>query len=93
MVIVTSFAQDKGLISRFIARFHYLGSISYSIYLNQITVLMVLGELMPTQEYPVLLRLAAFLLLVVGVSHFTYTYVENPLRGLGNKLSSGNGTQ
>jgi len=93
MLIVTSFAGETGLISRYISRFHYLGSISYSIYLNQIIVLLLVNHFMPKQESPMLVRLAVFLSLLIVTSHFTLTYVENPLRSLGKKLSTGIGRQ
>jgi len=93
MLIVVSYAGETGLISRFIRRFHYLGSISYSIYLNQITVLLLVNQLMPEQEGPRLLRLVVFLSLLVVTSHFTFAYIENPLRKLGKKLSASRAKQ
>jgi len=93
MLMVTSFAGETGLISRYIRRFHYLGSISYSIYLNQIIVLLLVNQFMPEQESPMLVRLVVFLSLLIVASYFTFTYVENPLRSLGKKLSIGIGKQ
>jgi len=50
-------------------------------------------HVLPEQESPWLVRLAVFLSFLVLISHFTFTYVENPLRKLGKKPSTGTGRQ
>lgn len=83
-------ARDRGWLARVLARPvpQYLGEISYSVYLNHVCVLGIVypvwtalakrAHLAPALDRSALLGLAV--VLVVGVSHLTYHYVEVPSR-------------
>ena len=80
MFMVTAFSFEKGLITQFLTKFNYLGEISYSIYLNQLTVLLFIGHSLASFELPRLLLLLIFVVVLIVYSHFTYKYIETPLR-------------
>jgi len=78
MFVVATFAIESGRLSKQIIKFKYLGIISYSIYLNQISVLMVVRNTLGKSD--VLSVLSTYLLILIIYSHFTYRYIEKPLR-------------
>jgi peptidoglycan/LPS O-acetylase OafA/YrhL len=80
MLVVAVFAGDSGCLSRRMKGLKYLGTISYSLYLNQVIVLTLVWQWLPAIRDSTYARLAFFLLVLVIVSHFTYRFVERPLR-------------
>ncbi len=97
LIFVLVFAQDGGLISRFMSGrvFRYLAKISYSVYMTHVIVAIgfaivieaVLGEL--PRDHAGDLWLVFYLCAVIGVSHLTQRYVERPggkwVMGLGQR--------
>lgn len=79
-VLVWVFAFEAGAVSRLLKPLRWLGTLSYSIYLNQTAVLIgaqTLGkQLDATRPMVVLIYLAALL----GWSALTYRFVEQPAR-------------
>lgn len=86
MVVVAIFSTETGFFSRHLTKAKYLGEISYSIYLNQITVLIVTDYLLMELRLPVFLHLAIYLLTLIIYSHFTYQYIEKPFRKKGRNF-------
>jgi len=88
--LIISISHDNGLISNILKYkgFHYLGVISYSIYLNHALMLFVYRDIrVYFFGFPPSLGLMTesiiFLILTVCtilVSHLTYTYIEDRLR-------------
>lgn len=79
-VIVTVFSFELGYISSALKRLQYIGTISYSIYLNQLTVIMVINTILSEVEMKKMWILFPFLLILMVYSHFTYKYIEKPFR-------------
>ncbi|MGJ8564789.1 MAG: acyltransferase family protein [Alphaproteobacteria bacterium] len=87
-VFVLVFAFDGGLISRFMSLpvFRYLAKISYSVYMVHaifaITLNIIGKKLLPSiyieGQWSGDLFLVPYLLLVIGFSHITWTYIERP---------------
>lgn len=88
MVVVVIFSYELGWLSKSLKKLKYLGTISYSIYLNQFTVIMVLRYILYNLNTPPLLFLAIYILILLPYSHFTYKYIEKPLRSRGKHLIS-----
>lgn len=88
MFAVSVFALESGMLSKHLMKLKYLGGISYSIYLNQISVLMICRFTLGRSEMSSFLMLTIYLLILVGYSHYTYKYIENPLRKRGRNVLS-----
>ena len=88
MFFVVVFSIEMGFISRFLLKFKYLGEISYSIYLNQITVLLTVRYVSTVIEMSTLTVLLAYIISLVVYSHFTYQYIEKPFRRKGRDILS-----
>jgi peptidoglycan/LPS O-acetylase OafA/YrhL len=88
MLVVVVFSFEHGKISKFLKKFSYFGIISYSIYLNQITVLILSKYLLHKLGTPDKLIFAVYILALLVYSHFTYRYIERPLRQKGRNLFS-----
>jgi peptidoglycan/LPS O-acetylase OafA/YrhL len=86
MLLVVSFANESGFLTKWLSKLHYLGTISYSLYLNQILVGSLIWYWIPSLHNSFYSRLAVFLLVLLIVSHFTYRFVERSLRNLGRKV-------
>ncbi|NOQ64623.1 MAG: acyltransferase family protein [Methyloprofundus sp.] len=86
MFVVAIFTFESGYLSTYLKKIKYLGEISYSIYLNQVTVLMLIRPVLKSFEMPSMLILAAYLVFLVIYSHFTYQYIEKPLRKKGRHM-------
>jgi peptidoglycan/LPS O-acetylase OafA/YrhL len=91
LLVVVVFALESGMLSAGLKKLNYLGEISYSIYLNQITVsqvlIIVLGaERIP--EIPMVWLLSIFLGTLILYSCLTYETIENPLRRKSRPRSS-----
>jgi peptidoglycan/LPS O-acetylase OafA/YrhL len=83
LLVVVVFALESGTLSAGLKKLNYLGEISYSIYLNQITVsqvliLVLVAERIP--EIPMVWLLSIFLGTLILYPCHTYEYIENPLR-------------
>jgi len=88
MFVVAAFTVELGVISDHLKKYKYLGEISYSIYLNQITVLLLVKYILEDFQIPRTLALLVYLFILVGYSHLTYRYIEKPLRKKGRNLLS-----
>jgi peptidoglycan/LPS O-acetylase OafA/YrhL len=80
MFAVTVFAFETGFLSRYLRFGKYLGTISYSVYLNQITVLMLVHYTLDKYGLPLIVIVFVHLSTLLVVSHFTYQYIEKPLQ-------------
>lgn len=81
MVVVFVFAQESGRMSRLLVPCRQLGTLSYSTYLNHVPVMMVVLHAMDyTQQSPSIQWLvdAAYLLILIAFSAFTYRFIERP---------------
>lgn len=89
LVMVVAFSLERGLASSILKPFQFLGTISYSIYLNQIWILMgityVLGEEIMTNE---ILALPIYMMLLLTLSYATYQIIEKPFMKIGRTLKS-----
>lgn len=88
MLVVVVFSFEQGGISRFVKMFRYLGTISYSIYLNQITVLLLSTYLADKWHAPGAVLFVQYILVLLVYSHYTYRFIERPLRIKGRDLFS-----
>jgi len=88
MLVVVVFSFEYGLISKLLKKFNYLGVISYSIYLNQITVLLLMQYIANRLRQPGAVFFAEYILVLLVYSHFTYHTIERPLRQIGRNLFS-----
>jgi len=98
MFLVCAFAFEDGFLSKFLKNFNYLGKISYSIYLNQVTIFLAYTYALHKFDIPYQYATAglttfvtvvtAYLLLLIAYSHFTYKYIEKPLRNRGRNILS-----
>lgn len=93
-VFVLGFAFDAGVISRFLSRpvFGYLAKISYSVYMVHVVISLcfavvaenifplVFGPDWNASHFGGDLLLVPYLAIVLGLSHFTYHFVEVPGR-------------
>lgn len=80
MLLVLTFADESGFFSQKMRKLSYLGTISYSIYLNQIIVEMMVWHWVPSLRDQFYTRLFVFLAILLITSHFTFRYIEQPLR-------------
>ncbi|MGH1461766.1 MAG: acyltransferase family protein [Neptuniibacter sp.] len=83
MFAVSIFAFEEGYLSKYLRRFSYLGEISYSVYLNQVTLLIIARYFQKELDLPSLVVLGGYIASLLIYSHFTYQYVEKPLREKG----------
>ncbi len=88
MFIVFIFTFECGIISTHLKKYKYLGEISYSIYLNQISILLLTIHILKDYEIPTIGLLFTYLIILVAYSHLTYQYIEKPLRKKGRNLLS-----
>lgn len=77
-LMVILFARENGFISRGLKEIRYLGTISYSIYLNQIFVLMICSYIFDIYHLNQDHIMVAVILSLIVTSHFTYRYIECP---------------
>ena len=87
MVTVTIFSLEYGYFSEQLKKISYLGTISYSIYLNQITVFMIVSHFL-LNRLPETVVQNIFIIVLLVYSHFTYKYIETPLRTRGRNFFS-----
>ncbi len=88
MFVIFIFTFEIGIVSRHFKKYKYLGEISYSIYLNQITVLLLTQYSLKNYKLPTILVLLIYLTILVAYSHLTYQYIEKPLRKKGRNFLS-----
>ena len=88
MIAITIFAFEAGYLSQFLNKFPYLGKISYSIYLNQMTIILIINSLLTAFNIKKVWILLPYLLTLIIYAHFTYIYIEKPLRNRGRECLS-----
>jgi peptidoglycan/LPS O-acetylase OafA/YrhL len=96
MLAVLVFSFDAGVISKLLYYIRYLGTISYSIYLNHIPVAIIIVHLSKVYDFGYMASFYAVFATVLVISHLTYRYVEKPARiwirsagdALGKKLQA-----
>ncbi len=86
MFALPLYAYEYGFISRSLRKVSCLGKISYSVDLNQLTILLVVNFLLDPTDAHIFVNLFVYLILLIGYSFLTYHYVEKPLRLKGKKL-------
>lgn len=74
------FACEGGLVSEVLCRVSGFGAISYSIYLNQATILLYLRPVSELLDLPIIAGLVLYLALLVLYSFATYRWIELPAR-------------
>ncbi|MFQ5900392.1 MAG: acyltransferase family protein [Thermodesulfobacteriota bacterium] len=80
-LVVVVFSLEKGFISAFLTKFKYLGTISYSIYLNQIPVLYFFLYIYGDEIWDTpLLFLPIYTFSLIALSHLTFKFIEHPSR-------------
>ncbi|MCB0480633.1 MAG: acyltransferase [Flavobacteriales bacterium] len=79
-LLVFVFARDAGIVSKGLAIFPRLGAISYSVYLNQMLVLMVLEPLFPAELNEGYIHFLVYVVILILYSELTYRMVETPMR-------------
>lgn len=84
-LMIPVFAAEQGTLSRLFGKLSWLGDVSYSVYLNHLTVLLVVKALLIGSNP--LLMLAAYIALLLAYSHLTFTYIEGPARRAIRKLA------
>lgn len=84
--VVVVYALERGFISGKLRIIKYFGEISYSLYLNQIIVLLLVRYSLGSYGLSTVSMLSIYLLVLVVTSHFTYQYVEKPSRIRGRNL-------
>jgi peptidoglycan/LPS O-acetylase OafA/YrhL len=80
MLVIPIFAFGSGFISNHLKKYKYLGEISYSVYLNQYVLLLLIKHDLDVFELPITLILSIYLVTLLAYSHLTYQYIEKPLR-------------
>lgn len=83
MLSVPIFAFESGHISEWLHPLSGLGTLSYSIYLNQATILLAIGPLADGFHMPVAIEVFVYLILLVAYSKLTYSFIERPAREKG----------
>lgn len=86
VLVVVVFSLERGVLSQVLKKFSYLGLISYSIYLNQITVLDLARHVAGIVHAPGIVLFGAYLAALLVYSHYTYRYIETPLRRKGRRM-------
>lgn len=86
MLVVIVFSFERGRLSKLLKTFSYLGTISYSVYLNQITVLILSEYLAHKWREPGIVFFAEYIIFLLIYSHYTYRFIERPLRIKGRNL-------
>lgn len=79
-MMVVLFAFESGKISKSLKGFKYLGTLSYSIYLNQIAVIMAVSAFFRAYDISNNNKIMTVMLLLFGVSYLTYHYIEYPCK-------------
>ncbi len=76
--MVPIFAMEGGTLSRLFSKCSWLGDISYSVYLNHLTLLVLAREY--TAEFNPLVVIVVFIAVVLVYSRLTFIYIEGPAR-------------
>ena len=83
-IVLVTFSVERGIVSKLFYRLKWFGSILYSIYLNHFTVIWLLlyvGQDMlglNIESARNLFILALYLIVVIGHSNYTFSFVEKP---------------
>lgn len=88
LFMVPLFALEQGLLSRLLRYFRHLGTISYSLYLNQFTVLFTVNYLVADWHINSKHPLWVFLAVLIAYSALTYRFIERPARRAGREWLS-----
>jgi peptidoglycan/LPS O-acetylase OafA/YrhL len=88
MFIVAIFSFEQGHLSKFLRRYHVLGDISYSVYLNQVTLLMIYEYTLPKLGRPLWTISIIHIVTLLVYSRFTYNYLEKPLNRISKRMIS-----
>lgn len=78
-ISVFFFAHESGFMSKFLAKLKWLGDISYSVYLNQLTIFLVYKSIKPKFEN-LDIHLVLILILLIIYSLCTYQLIEKPFQ-------------
>jgi peptidoglycan/LPS O-acetylase OafA/YrhL len=86
MCTLPVFAQEHGYVSRFFQKFSKLGTISYSLFLNQIGVLMAVHYVGEKVQVGIFMELIVYLAVLLTYSWLTWRFIEMPLRMKGKDV-------
>ena len=88
--IVVVFALEQGLLAWLLRKLQWLGTISYSIYLNHLVLIMLIDSIMGHLGYSRQLLTLLYLPLLLAYTSMTYRWVEVPgkqlIRHLGKHM-------
>ncbi|MGH8601336.1 MAG: acyltransferase family protein, partial [Gammaproteobacteria bacterium] len=76
--VVVVYSLQQGPLSRLASKLKWLGSISYSIYLNHLVVLMLVDTYLGRLGFEHKLLTPAYLAFLLVYSRVTYNYIEVP---------------
>ncbi len=79
MLVLPLFSMEQGILSRHLRRYQVLGEISFSLYLNQTTILLITALLLDRINTHRLFDLAVYLILLTGYSYVTHFYLDKKL--------------
>ena len=85
-LLVVLMGLERGWLSRWTARFAFAGTLSYSMFLNQIALLMLVRRLVAPIDTGRWLELVLYLLTLPLYSWLTWRYIEEPMRKRGKRL-------
>lgn len=77
LFVVLIYSLEQGFISKLLSKISYLGKISYSIYLIQFPLIMILNYINISNKY---VYLFIYLFILFIFSHFSYKYIEVPFK-------------
>lgn len=80
MASTVAFAFEGGLVSELLCKFSGIGVMSFSVYINQATVLLWLHPLSELYDLPMAVGLSAYLVILIVYSYATYRLIERPAR-------------
>lgn len=84
-LLVPIFAMEKGLLSDMFGKLAWLGDISYSVYLNHVTVLILARAFMG--DLDVFTFIGVYIGAVLIYSRLTFLYIERPARSAIRRLA------
>ena len=80
MFMVVSFAFENTYFTKYLKDLHFFGEISYSIYLNQYAVLLLVSYYFDKYSVSQYIQLDIYMLVLLAYSLVTYKYIERPSR-------------
>lgn len=89
MPLIVAFTYDHSILAKILLRIKYLGTISYSLYLNQTVVICLYTEYFNHGNLPIFIVVCLILSVLILYSHLTYKWIEVPSKHYFEKLMKG----